>query len=460
MQWLYCETAKRRCVLFFRNLLCERKDREKMANTVRSARTMMKPLTAAALHEMPKFKQRVKAQLPSLRAKDIRRYKLPHSQIVVLELREDGHVEAAEYFEFLFRLDENIKTAAGPDTVIWNNPRLKDNEELVDQLRQVLVSVFDEKLPAETRTTLTIKMSLRVENSKWEWWWIADTLYRTALQIAKEIDSNDREIVNSLRFLYARFLFSKLKKPDLALEHVKMAQKESRGQPWNASKLLDCRQESLFTESCVLMHKVLVSIAREERENDAEVAVNSCKVALDCACESWRKELVAEAHYELAESERAAGNLSGAVEHFFASLGILEEVDDPVGICRVHSKLASTYERIGDGEKVLEHFRKLKDVASECGLPYKYAEAHYFTGEYHLRRNDPEKATANFQVAFAVYNRLGAKNDANRARCFLGISKGQQIMDKYKALIEQSVEGVSDALLKIILWKDRGEPFD
>lgn len=57
---------------------------------------------------------------------------------MILELHEEGSHEAAEYFKFLFDLDEETRKTAGPDTVIWNKPRLRDNKELIDQLREVL----------------------------------------------------------------------------------------------------------------------------------------------------------------------------------------------------------------------------------------------------------------------------------------------------------------------------------
>lgn len=56
---------------------------------------------------------------------------------MISELREEGSHEAAEYFEFLFDLEEETRRVAGPDTVIWNKPRLRDNKELVDRLRKV-----------------------------------------------------------------------------------------------------------------------------------------------------------------------------------------------------------------------------------------------------------------------------------------------------------------------------------
>lgn len=55
------------------------------------------------------------------------------------ELHEEGSHEAAEYFKFLFDLDEETRKIAGPDTFVWNKPRLADNEEYIERLRPVLL---------------------------------------------------------------------------------------------------------------------------------------------------------------------------------------------------------------------------------------------------------------------------------------------------------------------------------
>ena len=42
-----------------------------------------------------------------------------------------------------------------------------------------------------------------------------------------------------------------------------------------------------------------------------------------------------------------------------------------------------------------------------------------------VRKGDPKEATPHLEAAFSLYNRLGAKDDANRARCLVGTSKGK-----------------------------------
>lgn len=60
---------------------------------------------------------------------------------------------------------------------------------------------------ASERTMSLIETAVSVQNLGWEWLWIADSLYRTAIWIAKEIEAKDKQIISTLRYVYARFLF-------------------------------------------------------------------------------------------------------------------------------------------------------------------------------------------------------------------------------------------------------------
>lgn len=51
-----------------------------------------------------------------------------------------------------------------------------------------------------------IETAVFVQNLGWEWLWVADSLYRTALWIAKEIKERDKQVISILRYVYARFL--------------------------------------------------------------------------------------------------------------------------------------------------------------------------------------------------------------------------------------------------------------
>ncbi|XP_058798644.1 uncharacterized protein LOC131668466 [Phymastichus coffea] len=421
--------------------------------------TRGKTLASALPKDIPKVKEEIKASLPLLRAADIRRLAIPYNEVLVAELHEEGFHEAAEYFKFLFELDEETRKTAGPDTLIWYKPRLADNEQYVDRLRSVLLIFCQRTIPAADRTLAMIDTALFFQNLTWEWWWIAETLYRSAFYIAKEIENDDKQIINILRFIYARFLFFQMKNAQTALEYIREAYQESRHKSWNASDIVGFEQESLFNESCALLHQVLLQIARQTRDCDVQTSIDSCRVALNASNESGHDELVAEVEYEFGKSEFTAGNIEEAITHFINSLNAYEQIHDAQGTCTVHAELVNAYKQIGNKDIILRHLEEMTNIASKFQLQQKLAEAYYLTAEYYLSRANLKEAIPSAEYAFSLYNRLGLRIQANSARCLVGVTKGKDITDAYKVLIKRSVEGDADAILKICQWRDRGELF-
>ncbi|KAJ8675937.1 hypothetical protein QAD02_011723 [Eretmocerus hayati] len=421
-----------------------------------------KTLVSVAAHNIPKVKEKIKAKLPVLTPNDIRRYRIPYSDAIVAELQEADLHEVAERLKFLFDLDEEARQIAGPNTLIWNRPKLRNNHELIDILKELFIRIHRDEM--EEKSEFLARMALSIEASGWDWWWIADTLYRNALWLAKELEPTDLSLISLLRFVYARFLIDKMEDAESALEYARLAQRDSRDRPWSVAKLL--REEghtgSLYRHSCKLLNRILVSLGRSSRDSSdsVDLSVGACKLAVKNACEAGDHELLAESQFELGKSELAAGNVEEAIGHFTTNLMILRQIGDIEGICNAHSNFVRIYKDLGNDDKVLEHLGEFKEIASTYQLNKKLGEVYYLTGEYYLARDNPKEATPNLERAFLLYNQVGAAEDANKARCLTGISKGQEMMDSYQNLITQSVKGDSTATLKICLWRDRGEPFD
>lgn len=78
---------------------------------------------------------------------------------------------------------------------------------------------------------------------------------------------------------------SAVKNARSALEYIRQAYQDSREKPWNASNIMGYKQENLFRESCALLQKVLLQIARETRQCDSQTSIDSCRVALNASNE-------------------------------------------------------------------------------------------------------------------------------------------------------------------------------
>lgn len=58
------------------------------------------------------------------------------------------------------------------------------------------------------RAMVILDTALFFQSKTWEWWWIAERLYQTALSAAKEIENDKSQTITLVRYLYGRFLFN------------------------------------------------------------------------------------------------------------------------------------------------------------------------------------------------------------------------------------------------------------
>ena len=68
-----------------------------------------------------------------------------------------------------------------------------------------------------------------------------------------------------------------------ALEHLTVAWRNSRNKSWNASKILGIKQKSVFTETCMLLHKAYLSFSKQLRNYDPTKAIEAGLQALEKA---------------------------------------------------------------------------------------------------------------------------------------------------------------------------------
>lgn len=76
-----------------------------------------------------------------------------------------------------------------------------------------------------------------------------------------------------------------MQNPKEALDYLNEVRKASEKKTWNASKKLGEEQGSIFTECNILLYKALLILARKERPENPEYALQICVEALQRATE-------------------------------------------------------------------------------------------------------------------------------------------------------------------------------
>jgi hypothetical protein len=114
------------------------------------------------------------------------------------------------------------------------------------------------------------------------------------------------------------------------------------------------------------------------------------------------------AHLDLGDVAAAAAIVDRAIERARAQGDRLNLVD----ALRVQAMVASRQERWTEAAQALE-----EGIALARAMPYPYAEGRslHLYGTLHARKGEPEPARERLKAALAIFQRLGARKDIERA---------------------------------------------
>ncbi|XP_076643562.1 uncharacterized protein LOC143353840 [Halictus rubicundus] len=420
----------------------------------------LKTLPQAECHEMKKVMAELKAALPDLSPAQVRRFRIPYHEAIMLELEEHDYQDAVHQMKELLDLDEKIsESSAG--ALLWKKPSLRDQKDFIDRLQEGLIAFEKATRRGDfvTRAISLLDTALFFQRKTWEWWWIAERLYFAAISAAELIGDDDCRTITLIRYLYGRFLFHELQNPREALKYLNEAREASEKKTWNASKKLGEKQGSIFRECNILLYKALLILARMDRPKDPNAALKFCLEALERATDAGDTEYLNETLHELGKCYMAVNDVKRALNTFSKLLALAKRASDPEGVCNAHTELAFAYKQLDDNAHTETHLRMLRETAEEMKLFEKLADAHYYTGEHYLSQAKLDVSTVHLEDALRLYNDLGLSDEADRARCVAGISKGQERIEEYWDLLLRCGAHEKLATLKVCRWKSLREPF-
>ncbi|XP_006611262.1 uncharacterized protein LOC102675216 isoform X2 [Apis dorsata] len=368
----------------------------------------LKTLPQARGKEIYKIMDDLKAALPNISPRELRRFYTPFHEAILCELEEEGYYIAYNYMKEILDLDEKIveKTVL----ISWKKPYLKDQKDFILFLKEGLIQT--EKCRRKDdyigRAISLLDMALFFQTKTWEWWWVTEQLYQAALSAAEWIINDDNETITLIRYLYGRFLFYEF---------------------------------------------------RKIRPENPERALSFCIKAEERALDAQNTEYMNEVLYELGKCYAAVDDMKNALHNFSKLLALARRISDAEGVCNAHMQLAFTYKQLNDDNYTEKHLQKWRESAEDFGLIQKLADAHYYTGEHFLNQRKLHLSTGHLETAFSLYSRLGLLNEADRARCIAGISKGQEKIEKYIDLLLRCGEYDQNATLDLCQWKSHRKPF-
>ncbi|XP_076278094.1 uncharacterized protein LOC143207994 [Lasioglossum baleicum] len=420
----------------------------------------LKTLPQAEWYEVKKVMAELKTALPDLSPAQVRRCRIPYHEAIMLELLERDFQSAALQLKELLDLDEKISVSSA-GALLWKKPSLRDEKDFLDRLQEGLIG-FEKaarKYDYVARAISLLDTALFFQGQTWEWWWIAERLYYAALSAAELVEDDNRQTITLIRYLYGRFLFHELQNPREALDYLNEARDASKNKTWNASKKLGEKQGSIFRECNIILYKALLILARTDRQQNPELALKFCLEALKRATDAGDTEYLNETLHELGKCYMAVNDVKQALKTFSKLLALAKRAADPEGVCNAHTELAFAYKQLDDSAHTETHLRMLREIAEELKLFDKLADANFYTGEHYLSQSKLDVSTVHLEDALRLYNDLGMSDDADRARCVAGISKGQERIQEYWDVLLRCGAQHRPAVLKLCRWKSLREPF-
>ncbi|KOX78678.1 Tetratricopeptide repeat protein 29 [Melipona quadrifasciata] len=414
----------------------------KLAEHIVNPPTKLKTLPQAQGTEINKVIDDIKAALPYISPKEVRRFHMPYHEAILLEFKEEGYRESFDCLTELLDFDEKI-TKKMLVSLSWKKPSLKDQRDIITCLKNGLIAAENSKSKGDylAQATTLLDMALFFQSKTWEWWWLAERLYQSALLAAKLIDDDDAETITFI-----------LQNPTEALDYLNKAREDSENKLWNASMKLGIKQNCIFKECNILLYKALLIFVRKERLQNPDTALKVCNDAVTRATDSKFSlisirfillklteiklktvgiaEYVNEALHELGKCYIAVNDIKNALKSFSKLLALTKKISDVEGICNAHMELAFAHKQLNNNDYTEKHLRICRENAENFGLLDKLANAHYYTGEHYLSQGKLHVSTSHLETALNLYSRLNLANEVDRARCIAGISKGCPIFLK------------------------------
>uniref|UniRef100_A0A1B6MQB5 Tetratricopeptide repeat protein 29 n=1 Tax=Graphocephala atropunctata TaxID=36148 RepID=A0A1B6MQB5_9HEMI len=414
-------------------------------------------ITSNTTAEIEDLRSKLREGQPLLSLKEIRTFKLPFYESLLLNLKDDGFLSTHAFINDLIISDDTWHTERVKDPVIKDRPHLKLKplalNALSDGLTKAEIAKKAGKDNEELRSMLNLALhfSNKAEDS---WYWIAEELYEQCVGICDNeavLGKLEEELVAIAKYVYAKFLLEALHDLNYAKTIVEQSMVLSIGKFWNASEIMGESCDILYFESCLLLHKIYLEMAHHERSYDLEKAINMCRNAYQWAKLINCKSAEANALLNLVIIYLAAGRPDPVTSHLESYMKLCQEQQDILGLCEGYILLAAYHKLKEQDEKVVYDLQNLLEVAEENNIEKMMALAHRKLATFFLMQGKVDAIQQHAIKAYNLYVKLDSKLEMEETRCLTGLAQAQEIMSQFLYILLEA-ENVDIAEFDILMW--------
>lgn len=409
--------------------------------------------------EIEDIRRNVKAGHPLLSLKEVRHFRLPFHKSLLLNLLDAGFIGVHHFIKEIIDLDEAWHKMTHKNYPVKKRPQLKSNECALRILSDGLIAAEKTNREGSKTGELSCFMDLALQFTKLDdgvWDWLSEELYEQCIHITNMVQlatECDRELTAIVKFLYAKFLLDILHEPDRAKGVLEESMKLSEGKFYNASVLTGNSENTLYIDSCILLHRILLVMADEIRESSIENAIELYKHSLHWAKVVSNKPAETTALLNLVDIYIAAKQLDKIPEYLENYLKLCADQSNISGICEGYILSAKFHDLIDEHELENEDLQALLKTAEENDLLEMVALAHHKLAIFYLlHKGNHEDAQSHATDAYNCYIKLHKRPEIEASSCLVGICQGQRVLPHYIQLLLKSDKASSDNYKTLMKW--------
>ncbi|KAG8290786.1 hypothetical protein J6590_075918 [Homalodisca vitripennis] len=405
--------------------------------------------------EIEEMRKKLREGQPLLSLKEIRTFKLPFHESLLLNLKDDGFLSTHAFINDLITLDETWHEERNKNPIYKNRPLLKNKPIVLNALSDGLSKAEVAKKAEKDNEELRYMLGLALYFTKLEdtWHWITEELYEQCIEICNNeslVEKLEEKLIAITKYLYAKFLLA-LHDLNYAKTNVEESMALSIGKFWNASEMVGESCDILYFESCLLLHKIYLQMANEERVFDIENAINLCRNACYWAKQINCKSAEANALLNLVIIYLAAKRLDPVMSHLENYMKLCDEQNDIKGRCEGYILLASYHKLKDQDGKAVAAIHNLLNLAEENKIEKMTALAHRKLATVFLMQGKVEEMQQHAIKAYNYYVKLNSKQEMEETRCLTGLAHAQEIMSQYLFILLEA-ENVDIVEFNILMW--------
>lgn len=407
------------------------------------------------VNDIDNIRLKVKQGEPLLHHKEIRHLKLPFYNGLVMNLKDDGHPATSEYIKELIVLDD-MTSKHDP-----NRELLRSNKTVLHKLAEDLKLAEDAKRN-ENRTgevQALMDLALYFMKSESSFYWLAEELLEQSIDLL----NNPRypvepQVEAILRYLYSSYLLDIAHDLINAKQQLEISMKLSMGKNIWIINEDGKKGDMLYLKSCILLSKINLEEAYQQKSMDVEKAIQSCRLSLHWAKQANDESTIATVLLTLADFYLDANQLSPVIDLIREHTKRCKSSKNYRELCEGYVLLSKYHEAVGNQKEVVDVIEELISFALDQGILDIVLKAHLKLAEiYGIRRMG--KIRYHAAAAFKYCKNVGKEEEIESAKCFLGIAQGDPIWCEYVNLVLFSDSLESDELKSLINWKMLRTPF-